>query len=1076
MLRVYRSNRAEKLVDVLAAVLGEAPLPPMDTEWLVVSNVGTGVWLQRELANRLRIFAGAVFPFPREVLNAICFGAAEESPYREETVTLTIFETLPELLDTPPFRDLRRYLSDDDASAKRMGLAGKIAHAFAEYALYRPEMVLKWETHTGGDWQAHLWRRVVQQLGPKHIARGAVDFLRNDMPLLRPRPPFKRLLFFGQPGLPPLYLSVLRALSADVDIHLFALSPSAEWWADIRSKPAVEPQLLPGDEADDWPEAENPFLAALGKVGRDFQRLLEETVPYEEHPADLYVDPRQSTDVTALAALQSDMLHLQFNTDTERPLDNSIRIQSCHTPEREVEVLKDQILDVIDRSEGRISPDDILVIAPDMGPFAPFVEGVFATGAHPLPFNLTERPERTIEVTRAFLSVLALHGSRLTVAEVLDLLAFAPIRDKFNLDESDTLEAERWIRESEVRWGVDAVHRTAHGQPDFRENSWRFGIDRLMLGLSVGNDAGCFGDAAPAAFLSGDDAKPLGRLAAFLETLFSVLKHFETPRPLAEWLTLLGDVCGRLLDRGASFESGHQRIAQAFELLDRAAESAQQSAPIPFAAARRPVVDSLTSMEGIKGWRPHGITFSDFSTLSGVPFKVIALIGMNEGTFPRRRAAPRFDLIAKTPKLGDRQVTSDDRYCFLTTLMSVRETLIISFEGQDLRNNAPKPPSVVVSELLENVSRCFDCTERPLPVPHPLQPFSSRYFETDTDDTLFSYDRVGLVGAVSCQSPPSDKAPFFEAPLPAPAPEPVIALDALARFLAKPAGYLLRHRLGLLFPREEASVETREPVERGRTEDHTILRALVREGGRGKDPTSLYNHFRARGLLPHGPAGRIRFERLSHEATPIIDDVRKIAAGEPLEPVPVDLTVTTSDGDTRIVGVLSQVWPTAQLSFGYAHLTGTRLIRLWIHHLALSALGDAALPEKSVVIGRQTGGKAGRITLLDPMTDPLTLLGDLATLYRIGLTRPLHLIPRLSHAFAEPMDKHDDRRRARRQAAGLWQQGFEASDPWYQVAFRGVDPLGPDPLGDGTALTLGFENLADRVFSPLLEAVDKGAL
>ena len=1078
MLKVYRSNRAEKLVEVLCSVLEEAPLPPMEKEWLSVPSLGMGVWLQRALASRIGVFAGVAFPFPREVLDTVCFGEDHENRFREETVRLCVFELLPTLVDTAPFREIERYLEGDDDGMKRMGLAGRIAHAFSEYTLFRPEMVLRWEQGDSTEWQAHLFRAVVSRLGPSHIARGAVDYLRNDMPLLRPRPPFRRIFFFTHPGFPPLYMSVLRALSETTDIHLMLLSPSAQWWGDIRTRKPAGGGF--GDLVDDeeMQAFENPFLTTLGKVGRDFQWILEETVPYVEHPVDLYEDPAAG-DRTVLRTIQSDMLHLRFgprSTPASAP-DDSIRIVSCHGPEREVEVLKDQLLDVFDRRRGALCPEDVLVMAPDMTAFGPFVEAVFGTGEHRIPFNLTDRGGGAVEVVQAFLAVMALHGSRLTVSDVFDLLTFPSVRARFGLDEPTVQEAEAWIREAEVRWGVDEAYREALGQPGFRENTWRFGLDRLLLGIALDPETvPLYMGVAPTRCLSGDDAQVLGNIASFAETLFSVLAAFDGDHSFSEWISLLHTVRIRLIHRDATSEPGHQRIVRMLNALTESAEHARQTSPVPFSIIRKQVAEAAAADTEHKAWRPSGVTFSDFNTMRGIPFKVIALIGMNEGVFPRRRTAPHFDLIAKRPKIGDRQVTHEDRYQFLETLLSVRDTLLLSYKGQDPKDNTPKPPSVLVSELAAALSRCFDTGGVSPATAHPLQPFGSDYFHGDGDPRLFSYSRIDLVGAETRQRSGIVADPFFCAPLEAAAPEPVVHLGDLIRFFSQPSAALLQHRLGLRFYREEDAADPREPMQKGQREDRTILETAVRRCVDGEAPETLRPYFRARGLLPLGRAGDVRFERLIGEVLPIVAAVKSVRDGAPLAPIEVDLSVRANGGTVRIVGALEHVWPDAQVDYGYAYLSGTRLIRLWIRHLAMIALARDDLPERSVSIGRRRTGGADRIAFTEPPADPLLLLGDLVTLRHIGAARPLHLIPRLSYDYAEALEKNHDPQTAAARVRAEWQQGFEASDMAVKTAFRGQDPLGPDTLGGALTHSLGFENLAERVFFPLLDAVEKGAL
>lgn len=69
-----------------------------------------------------------------------------------------------------------------------------------------------------------------------------------------------------------------------------------------------------------------------------------------------------------LKVIQADILNLHIpSTDTIFPLelaeDYSVRVHSCHSPMREVQVLYDQILDAIEHDPS-LAPSDIVVMTP----------------------------------------------------------------------------------------------------------------------------------------------------------------------------------------------------------------------------------------------------------------------------------------------------------------------------------------------------------------------------------------------------------------------------------------------------------------------------------------------------------------------------------------------------------------------------------------------------------------------------------------------------------------------------------------------------------------------------------------
>ena len=360
-MHVHRSNRTETLVDVLAAVVarpvGDATAP----ECIVVQGKGMERWLSMQLAQRFGVWANPLFPFPRKLIEraiTVVLGpeGAPSACFEPETLMWAIAALLPAHLERPEFAPIRTYLTDDERGTKRSALAQRIADTFDQYVVYRPQMVIEWERGAGADWQAVLWRALVARYGATHIAARAAAFLAG-VPTTPPRGFPTRVSIFGISTRPPLYLQLPAALSAQVEIHLFLLSPSREYWADVRSqRETIRAHARRGATTDTLDVTEgHPLLASLGRLGRDFQQVLEATGEYEETEADLYHDPGTGS---MLATLQSDILRLvhRGRGGDGAPLphrrdDDSISVHACHGPMREVEVLHDQLLAAFDADD-----------------------------------------------------------------------------------------------------------------------------------------------------------------------------------------------------------------------------------------------------------------------------------------------------------------------------------------------------------------------------------------------------------------------------------------------------------------------------------------------------------------------------------------------------------------------------------------------------------------------------------------------------------------------------------------------------------------------------------------------------
>ena len=306
---VHRSNRLEPLVSRLADVCATPGLAPMEPEVVIVQNKGMGRWLGMELSRKLGVFANAQFPTPRKfleeafavILDDSVATAEVTSSYSPDRMVWSIATLLPELEGDPAFAELRGYLANDRHGVRRIELATRLAEVFDNYPVYRPETVLGWEEGIPGEWQAMLWRALVarNEGAPTHLARRARDAIRACEKLVsKPSKLPKRVSIFGIDSLPPLFVEVFAALSRQVEVHLFLISPSRAYWGEI-SAPRDLARARLADTTDDDDELArtlgNPLLASFGRVGRDFQHVLEGRVDYQEDARDLHVEPAQLT-------------------------------------------------------------------------------------------------------------------------------------------------------------------------------------------------------------------------------------------------------------------------------------------------------------------------------------------------------------------------------------------------------------------------------------------------------------------------------------------------------------------------------------------------------------------------------------------------------------------------------------------------------------------------------------------------------------------------------------------------------------------------------------------------------------
>ncbi len=1071
MLRVHHSNRVEQLLERLDALLAEVPEDPFAPEMVAVQNPGMGRWLAQQLALRGGIAANLEFPLPAALawrLLRLWFPDLPESQgMGKEAILWHTLALLPGQLGDPAFSELARYLHDDPDGLRRYQLGRRIADLFDQYLVYRPDWVLGWEAGRDGHWQARLWRAIREACPQPHWAGVVQRLFTQATDGAAPEgalPP--RLSLFGLTALSPSYLGVLQAVALHTEVHVFLLNPCQEYWADIldekgQARRRARSGLVGrGADAGSLLDLGNPLLASLGHAG---QELLDQLLDAGSLDEDAFVDPG---DATLLRRLQADILKLRDsrNPDPRQRVmlgteDRSVQVHVCHSPMREVQVLHDQLLRLFEELRD-LQPRDIVVMAPDIDRYAPMIAAVFASADAGLeiPWAIADRRLRMgLPVLEALGALLDLPASRLEASGVLGLLEVPALQRRFGLDLAGVERIRAWARESGVRWGSDAAMRLSLGLPAEPANTWDFGLDRLFLGYALPPGTDLFHGVAPYADVEGSSAADLGALAELLDRLSRWRQRLQRQRTASGWRRLIFDLIEDFFDPDEEEAEGLQYVRTSLEALERQAVAAAFNESLSLAVVRDQLLATLDSPRGSRHFLTGRVTFCSLVPMRSIPFRVVCLLGLNAEDFPRHRRPLGFDLIAQEPRRGDRSRRQDDRYLFLEALLSARDRLYLSYVGHDIRDNSLKVPSAPLGELIEYLERSFVLPNDASPaqhltLAHPLQPFSTRYFD-GSDPRLFSYSRGWLAAARVDPWTEKGADAFALAPLPPPveSAKDRVELADLIRFLCNPAAHFLRNRLGLRLPEEPEALADTEPFDLAGLERHGLRQRLLALAASGEDQQGILARLRGEGTLPHGAFGGIWVEDNRAAAEAFLARWAELR-GDPRDPLDVDLSL----GGLWLGGQLRDLGSRRLVRARFARLKAKDQLRLWVHHLVLNTLAPAGLPLFSTHLADPAE------VHLRPVDGAAAVLADLLHLYREGLDCPLPFFPETSlHWLRNGPD------------ASFWTtwrgnphnpNPADQDDPWVRIAFRGVDPF------DAT-----FEALAQRIYGPLLAAVESPA-
>lgn len=1118
-LQVIHANRLEDLRALTVEVIRRFPLAPLEDEVFLVHSNGIAQWLKLALARDeddpelagVGIAAGMTFSLPSrflwQVYRAVLGeeAVARQSPYDKDRLTWRLMRLLPQVRHEPVFAPLSRFLDGEEPDRRLYQLAERIADLFDQYQVYRADWLDAWRqnqdtvsvrSRTGvllpedQLWQPELWRRLDRDIGeaPDAASRAAVHtrFMEQTVDLNpdnRPQAMARRVIVFGVSSLPQQTLEVLSRLGQSSQVLLCVHNPCRYFWADIvEDRDLLRAINRRGQQRAGMPVIlddnnlhlhAQPLLAAWGKQGRDYIRLLDE---YDDQAAyahwfdriDLFDSPLPSqAEATLLQSLQDDILNLRPVAEAGQPMpadfrgDGSIVFHSTHGPQREVEILQDQLLAAFNRDRD-LKPQDIIVMVPDINTYAPHIQSVFGQMAvdddRYIPFTISDQGQRhQVPVMVALEKLLGLPDSRLAVSDVLDLLDVPAVRDRFGLTESDLPTLHDWIEGANIRWGLNAGQRESLDLPGgLEQNTWHFGLRRMLLGYTVG-DGQSWQGIEPYGEVGGLESSLAGQLhdlVRLLEHHWELLSERRTP---AQWVTALNGLKADFLaDLDGQDSLTFSRLEQVVgEWLDACEGGGLGAETLPLSVVRDVWLDGLEEGGLSQRFMAGKVNFATLMPMRAIPFSHICLLGMNDGDYPRTQPPMDFDLMAQDYRPGDRSRREDDRYLFLEALLSARKKFYISWVGRSINDNSDRPASVLVAQLQDHLNLIRPLTEagegnqlsERLTTEHPLQPFSPAYFRSDSD--LFTYAREWREAHDGTASSPGNDPDQSLGDIPPELLKEPLTFAALARFVRFPSDVFFHHRLGVHFDEPRPAAADEEPFVLDGLSNWALTDELVQKViGRDPEPAGLaqrleahISHQAGRGELAQGGPGMLQQRHLEKDLPDLAERYRSLVEQFP-EVLDLQLVnLTAESGEHRVTledwlpnlrrapdGTLAQlILSSSGLTTNRNQYKWTHLLKPWVLHLGANLACSGGVSTFLV-------SKAGDVELRPMASDTARLqLQTVMGAWLAALRSPLPVGAKTGFAWLIK-DQAGDPDRAIRDACTAYEGGYQVVGEAGEVA------------------------------------------
>lgn len=1037
---IFSSSLEELRQQFENRLAGQHPVSPRNLlrpDLVIVPNRDISRWLHIRRAAQTGISANLEFVLPANYvhqLNLQVDAKYENGLPDKFRLGWRLYHILREVEHEPEYSFLQNYIYHKgreqtpprEVKLRRFQLSAKIADIYDQYQLFREDWIMAWnkgeqpdklQNYDMAHWQKQLWEalksRYPESTDRPALHRRLLEAIRqNDITL----PPAVHVFATG--AIPPLYIEVLAALGLRTEVFWYRVMVSES----ETGAPAEDRHPLRLHMGMEHRETQNVVQAACAKLG------VERQISYAEQV--------QKWDSGLLGALQERIRRNEAATDVP-PIpedDRSLRIHACHNPQREVEVLHDNIIEFLETNPDA-SASDVLVIAPDLSRHVRAIHAVFGIPADDnlrLPYHVHD-PSNTLtdRLFELLLSIMMIDRARFRADEVLSVIARQPIRDRFGLSLDDVGLIEHWLRETGIRWGIDAGYRKDDGV-----FSWEFGLQRMLMGMMQPPEhQEPILDTAPYGEIEG--AAPLRVMNALLRIIDQLEKWVRTARrehPPRRWIESITALLKQLLPDDEATAKSLLPIQRAIERLADAGE--EEALPLDV------VADSLKShirgRTAGAGFRKGGVTFSTMVPVRHLPFRFIAVLGLNESTFPGREQASGFDLMQHEYRPGDRQKRIANRALFLDALLTAGQRLHLSYEGFNLRDGQPVPASPVLAELRDVLEPGAELSESRLLIRHRLHGFHKAYMGTQPASPVFTYDpvRPKLLRRLMQDAGEEQHLDRFDAQLPAPgdgsdASTPTehitLELEELYFFLKHPLRWAVERRVNMRLPRMEEPAAGRDVFKWDALQKYKLRQELLEklleadtDSGQEESEQRLRHYFRQKGMLPYRDAGYFSFaeeySKMREALHQIPEKYRRFRPGAArLEScnmkvnqmnVTLQQRVQVPPGDERIIIEASEA-------------KAKRTMQHWLEHLFSNVVLNPELQTRCISLKKQPkpGDLPYEMKVFEPDQQASEHLQALVATYLNCVELPVPFTPEAMERLHQADAEEDEKKKQKKMAA-----------------------------------------------------------
>jgi exodeoxyribonuclease V gamma subunit len=1050
MYHLYHSPHLTKLAQKLSELLDEnKPADPLKPVEIIVPNRDTAQWISLYLAESTGIAANVNYLLPSEWLwqriRDYDPDLPDLLPSDRGPLTWSIYQLLSDKSIIRQFPVLSRWF-EEQTGKKNLHLwqlSDQISSVFDQYQVYRPEMLNEWVFSSAGDgdnWQKSLWNLLVDQwsqLSGNGLRWDRASlFLRLNEKGLSSNYAIGQPVYLFNPGLMPASVSQLLLESGKLKqvYHFMVISTRAV----LTDEPGVN--RIGRQFGTEQHELYKP-VSDFASMNRE-QVLIQNL--YDQKPEDNHLDKLKNSIIH-----DSELPDFQYD-------DQSIQVKSCHSPLREVEVLHQFLLGLFSENHD-LAPDDILVVTPDLHRYAPFIDAVFGTreeGLPEIPYQISTSPGFTNRVSMAFRDLLEIVDSRFRKEDILEFMHHSAVRDRFQMSDSDFSTINQWFDENRVVWGIDGAHRNEFDQPGTNQQTWKEAMKRGWLGQLVADQPGVItnGILLYAGIVSAEEKELWAKVHSVLTQLIEIRTASKEDKTPDDWLAELESWIYQLFCSDIDYEDESRSVLKICQQLIRELKTGGLETPVSFQIMKKSIKRNLAAKSGGSVSFTRGMMFSSMVPARSLPFKVIALLGLNDDQFPRKPITPEYDLMASERRMGERDRKNEDRNLFLESIMAAGKVHYSSYIGRNQEDDEVLPPSPILDEWIEVLANCHGVNPAQIVQTERLNGYSANLFVKGNEKSFSkSYQHIvrqrykysDLKGILI------DKSIGYEEEQD----RHFIGVDDLTGFYRNPVGSFFNQRLNIYLKNFD---EEEDEFGFDGLATHILFQLVFNWKLQGMDNRQITELLLSSGYLPEGWPGEKRVQN----AIQIVERTFHQIQQRNFSPKLINHKVRVQLNDAMIEGRVQSYSDSGMLFVYLSGDSGKRMIRSWIQHLLMCT--ETHDPKFVSTLLFDVKNNSREWKQFPFIANAEELLNELVSTYINGMIEPLNLYINSAYQYAKYAD---DTNKAANRARFEWEGDFklfpENSDKYLELI-----------LGKNSEVDLDeIARIADLIYRPMIQSV-----